>query len=293
MKINRLRAFIFIFVFAFLSLTACYSLGLLPTATPLPQPTELATTPLPPGSRPGGLEGIFRSLASIDGEADSRCYKLFRFYPDGLALHAKLACFDRSPTGRDDSELERWFNRGNRQIARGDYFLLGERIWVRIVTYDAVHETVNLRSFQGEICQDEMVLQEPAQKYYTGVPSELTQPVLEYLRFSVPPPAASAAPQSSRPPSCRVAGFYILRRPSVTLSGGQTEYRILTDPGETCTLRYTTPDGRLSQSPGTGTIVADAQGVCHWLWEVGDLKGRATVTVSIDEISQDFWLELR
>lgn len=291
MKISRLLAF----VIAFLSLTACYSLGLLPTATPLPQPTELATTPPPPGSQPGGLEGIFRSLVSIDGEADSRCYKLFRFYPDGLALYAGLACFDRSPAGRNGPDLERWFERGNRQLARGDYFLLGERIWVRIVTYDAVHETVYLRSFQGEICEDEMVLQEPAQRYYTGVPSELTQPVLEYVRLSATAqlPAASAAPQGPSPTSCHVAGFRILWRPSVTISGGQVEYRILTDPGETCTLRYTTPDGRLSQAPGTGAIAADAQGVCRWVWEVGDLKGRATVTVSIDEISQDFWIELR
>jgi hypothetical protein len=285
-------------ILAFLQIAGCYRLGVLPTATPLPLPTELATTPLPPGSQLGGLAAVFRSLASIDGEGDSRCYKLYRFYPEGLALYADLACFDRSPAAGDGSDLDRWFNRENREVARGDYFLLDQQIWVRIVTYNSIDETTRLRSFQGEFCQAEMVLQEPAQKYYAGIPSELTQPVLEYAGMGAlaHTPALSGAspnPGESGLEPCHVAGFRIIYRPSVALSGGQAEYQIQTDPGEICTLRYTAPDGTSSQARGTGAIIADSQGICRWLWDVGALEGFATVTVSIDEIRQDFQLELR
>jgi hypothetical protein len=285
-------------ILAFLLIPGCYRLGVLPTATPLPLPTELATMALPPGSQLGGLEGFFRSLASMDGEGDSRCYKLYRFYPDGLALYADLACFDPSPQAGDGSDLDRWFNRENREVVRGDYFLLGQQIWVRIVTYNPIYETTGLRSFQGEYCQDELVLQEPTQKSYAGVPSELTQPVLEYagLGAMAHTPALSGAspdPGESGLGPCHVAGFWIIYRPSVVVAGGQAEYQIQTDPGETCTLRYTTPDGTPSQVQGTGAITADSQGICRWVWDVGAVEGVATVTVSIDEITQDFQLELR
>lgn len=280
------------FIIAFLPLTACYRLGILPTATPLPLPTELATTPLPQGSQPGGLEAVFRSLVSIDGEKDSQCYKMYRFYLDGLALYADLACFERSPATGGWSELDRWFNRENREVARGDYILLGRQIWVRIVTYNSIYETTNLRSFQGEVCQDEMVLQEPTQTYYAGIPSELTQPVLEYIRLgtAVEQPAI---PKADNPEPCHVARFQVIKRPSIVLSGNRAEYQIQTDPGETCALRYTAPDGAPSQAQGTGVTLADSQGICRWLWEVGPGEGIATVTVSIDEIRQDFQLEVR
>jgi hypothetical protein len=288
-------------IITFLPLTACHRLGIWPTATPLPLPTELATTPLPQGSRPGGFEAVFRSLVSIDGEKDSRCYKMYRFYPDGLALYADLACFDRSPDPGGWLELDRWFNRENREVARGDYFLLGQQIWVRIVTYNSIYETTNLRSFQGQVCQDEMVLQEPAQTYYAGIPSELSQPVLEYVRLDITEPhrdtpalwGASPMPGDHSQESCHVARFEIVKRPSIVLSGNQAEYQIQTDPGETCTLRYTAPDGVPSQAQGTGAITADSQGICQWNWEVGDLEGTATVTISIDKITQDFQIEVR
>lgn len=292
------RGYLLFCLLAFLPLTACYRLGILPTPAPLPLPTELAAAPLPPGSQTVGLEGVFRSLASIDGEKDERCYKLIRFYPDGLALYTDLACFERLPDAGDWTELDRWFNRENLSLARGDYSLLDQKIWVRIVTYNTIYETTSLRSFQGRACLDEMVLQEPTQKTYTGIPSPLTQPVLEYVRLGMtapaPPPSGSTPLlENAGLEPCQVAGFQIVRRPSVVLAGGQAEYEIQTDPGESCALFYTGPNGIPSQAQGTGAITADPQGICRWLWEVGDLEGVATVTVSIGEITQDFQIEAR
>jgi hypothetical protein len=60
-----------------------------------------------------------------------------------------------------------------------------------------------------------------------------------------------------------------------------------------CTLQYTAPDGSESRAAGTGAITAGAEGVCRWVWDLGDTPGIATVTVSIDEITQEFSIEIR
>lgn len=278
---------LFALVLALLPSQACYRMGILQTATPLPLPQELATTPPPEGSRLGGLEGVFISVVSIDGYKDERCYKLYRFYPDGVVLYAYLACFEAAPITKIWSALDRWFRRENPDAFRGDYYIQNHRIFIRVVTYDYVHETVHLRSFQGKYCNDEMVIQEPAVRGYSGVPSNLTQPVLEYIRLGVNPA------ENPQPEGCRVAGFQLLRRPSVVIAGGQAGYRIRTDAGETCTLQYIPPDGKPSQAPGTGSITADSEGLCAWNWEVGTAEGIGTVTVTIDEISQEFSIEVR
>lgn len=274
-------------VLAFLPIQACYQIGILPTATPLPLPTELSTTPLPPGSRAGGLEGIFISAVSIDGYKDERCYKLYRFYPDGVVLYANLACLEPAPAEKIWSEIDAWFRRENRDIPRGDYYLQNHRIWIRVVFYNDVYETVYLRSFQGEYCNDEMVLQEPKVRDYAGVPSPLTQPVQEYTRLG------ANLTENPPPEACHVAGYRLLYRPYVTIAGGQAEYRIQTDVGQTCVLQYIPPDGNPSEASGAGAITADSHGICAWKWDVGSIKGVATVIVTIDEISQEYSIELR
>lgn len=280
----RLRILLFVIVTAVL---ACSRLSILPSATPLPLPTELATTPLPEGSQLGGLEATFVSAVSVDGFQDERCYKLYRFYPDGLVLYADFACLDAAPSAENWPEINRWFHRQNRDIPGGDYYLVGDSLWIRVVSYNPIHETTDLRSFQGEYCNDRMVLQEPTARYYTGVPSELMQPVLEYVRLQ------ASGVESTPSGTCHVAGFRVIYRPSVVLAGGQAEYQIQTDPGETCTLKYTAPDGTISEGQGTGRITANNQGVCTWTWELGEPKGEGVVTVTIDQITQDLGIEVR
>jgi hypothetical protein len=280
----KLRILLVVIVTAML---ACSRLGILPSATPLPLPTELATTPQPEGSQLGGLEATFVSVVSVDGFQDERCYKLYRFYPDGLVLYADFACLEAAPSAENWSEINRWFQRENPDLPRGDYYLDNSRLWVRVVSYDPIHETTDLRLFQGEYCNDKIVLQEPAALYYTGVPSELMQPVLEYVRL--PTSGVENTPSGT----CHVAGFSVIYRPSVVLAGGQAEYQVQTDPGETCTLQYTAPDGTIREGQGTGRITADNQGVCSWTWELGETKGDGIVTVTIGQITQGFGIEVR
>jgi hypothetical protein len=266
---------------------ACSRPGIFPTATPLPLPTELARTPLPAEVQLGGLEAVFVSMVSVDGGGDERCYNLYRFYPDGLVLYASYVCFSAAPVEETWTEINRWFQRENRQIPSGDYYLDNNRLWIRIVSYDPVHETIDLRSFQGEYCNDRMVLQEPSVGYYAGVPSELTEPVVEYVQMQI------GEVERIPSPICHVAGYRVLFRPSVVLAGGGARYQIQTDPEEMCRLQFTDPDGIISKAEGTGTITADANGVCTWIWEVGAVEGYGTVRLTIDQIVQDYQIEIR
>lgn len=263
---------------------ACSWLGFLPTPTPLPLPTELATTPLPDAGQLGGLEATYISVVSEDGAEDTRCYNLYRFYPDGLVLFAVNNCF--SPVDEIWAEINAWFHRDNRDVSRGDYYLDDQRLWIRVVTYDSIHETTSLRSFQGEYCDGKMVLQEPGVATYAGVPSDLTEPVLAYAQL---PTSGTEYP----PAGCHVASYKVLFRPSVVLAGGGARYQIQTDPGEPCSLQYIDPNGTISMVEGTGTIQADVEGICEWIWEVGEAEGYGKVRVIIDEIVQDYRIEIR
>lgn len=254
--------------------------------TPLPLPTELATTPFPEESQPGNWDATFISVSSAAGTQNGRCHKLLRFYPDGLLLYSNFACF---PAGADAAsqatDVAGWFRRENAGVTRGDYVLEGQRLWLRAVMHDAVHETAYLRTLQGEYCEGQMVLQEPGILTYTGVPSELTQPVQEYILLS------GNVPETLTPP-CRVAGFRFLWRSYITLAGGEATYRIQTAVGERCSLRYVGPDGTRWPADGPAVILADEEGVCAWQWPVGDVRGQGVATVEIDTIRQDFAIQL-
>jgi hypothetical protein len=262
-----------------------------PTAT-LPHPTQLATTPLPENSQLGGLEGIFISAVSTAGAQPERCYKLYRFYQDGLVIYAEFVCLEPSSNSKTWVEIDRWFNRENPQVLRGDYYMIEQHIWIRVVGYDPVHENTYLRSFQGTHCNGQMVVQEPTEAYFSGVPSELTQPVLEYTKLQ-DPASAQTPPDNSESPSCRLAGFRFISRPTIVVDSGQALFQVQTSPGQACTLQYTTPGGVLSQASGTGTTTADPSGICKWKWEVGSEEGTAMVKITIDKISQDLELEIR
>ena len=125
-------------------LLACNRLSILPTASSLPLPTELATTPIPAGSQPGGLEAIFVSAASTDGVNNTQCYALFRFYQDGLVLGTDQRCLD-VPTGELGwSDLSEWFTRDDADslIMRGDYYVREHRLWIRAVYHHPIQHTL-------------------------------------------------------------------------------------------------------------------------------------------------------
>lgn len=255
-------------------------------SAPLPLPTELAAAPFSEGSQMGNWDATFISVSSAAGAQNGRCHKLLRFYPDGLLLYSNFACF---PAGADAASqaanVAGWFTRENASMARGDYALEGQRLWLRVVVRDAIHETTYLRNLQGEYCERQMTLQEPGILTYTGVPSPLTEPVQEYVLL------AGSAPETLASP-CRVDGFRFLRRSYITLAGGEAIYDIQTAVGERCSLRYTGPDGARWPIDGPAVIQADEYGVCAWRWPVGDVRGQGVVTVEIGAINQDFAIQL-
>jgi hypothetical protein len=258
--------------------------GCLKKADPLPLPADLAAAPFPADSKTGGLEGIYISTPSYPGEKNSRCHMLYRFYPEGLVLYSST-CFTSPPGSSDVSQIETWFNQANISITRGDYATLEQQLIIRIVEPDAIHETVTLRIFQGAFCPSKMVLQEPGETYFSSVPSPASQPVLEFTRLDPGSPLQS--------PQCRIPGFEFVRRPTIVLSGGQALFELRTDPGGTCSLVYTTPDGKVSQGAGTGEVQADPEGICRWLFDTGQAEGEAKVTIRVGIIEQDLYLDVR
>jgi hypothetical protein len=255
-----------------------------PASTPRPQPTELAGTSFPEDSQPGGLEATFISSAWVAGAQNERCHKLLRFLPDGRVLYSNFVCFPpTNDTAARVEEIAQWFIPENNDVTRGDYARLDGRVWLRIVEYDHIHETTYLRAFQGVQCSRKMVLQEPAVQTYSGIPSNLTEPVLEYVRL-----AGAAYQDENETAACRAAGFRFLWRSYITLADGEAEYRIQTDPGEACALHYTAPDGAQQNT----LITAGGDGVCSLRWPVGSQRGEGRVTVTIDEIVQDFALKV-
>jgi hypothetical protein len=258
-------------------------------------PAELNAEPLPPDSVSGGMDEIFISKVSSAGQQPERCYKLFRFYPDGLVLYSQGNCFEKPPESKDLTAIQRWLNRENPKLWRGDYSLQENRIFLRVTVHDYVREVTSLRYFQGSICEGQMVLQEPAVLTYAGLPSELNQPVLEYLTLS----GSSDQNQSEnnrknrRETACSYIGFEIIRRPSIGFINRQALLEIQTNPRQTCTLTYTNPAGEILLSPAEGTIRADAQGLCRWLFETGNISGNGTLTVQIGEITQSLQIEIR
>jgi hypothetical protein len=269
-----------------LSVFALLMVSCLPPTIPIPQPTEIALTPLPEGSRQGSVDAIFISRASAAGQGKERCHALIRLYPDGRALRADNSCF-KSPAEQDLSAVQGWFEIQNSPFQQGDYFVRDSRIWIRIVEYNSILETMSLRSFQGELCGNRLVLQEPELAWYAGVPSPITQPVLEYDRL--------AGEQMSEPPpaDCHAAGFNILFRPAASLAGGKAQVDIATDPHQPCTLQYIPPPGAAAGSEEVYRITADSQGLCRWLVDLGDTTGVARFIISIDEITQQFSLDVR
>lgn len=272
--------------------------SLLSKATPLPMPTDLNAAPLPEDSTIGGLDGVFISRNSEAGYQGSSCYQMFRFYPDGLVLFAYRACVDKPPTQDDTPDIHGWFNRENPDMWRGDYSVNQNRLFLRITGYDPIHEITFLRYFRGSFCGEQMVLQEPAVRFYSGVASPLTQPVQEFLALSSV--TSSIADQSLPPASkkgrneeCQFIGFRFISRPTTTTKNGQSRLEIQTNPNQTCILTYISPAGITLLTANEGTIHADNEGICRWLFDIGSEAGTGTLIVQIGDITQSLSIDIR
>lgn len=248
------------------------------TQAPPPLPTQLAPTPFPPGSAVGGLTAAYRSWASAPSVDGPACQVVWRFEADGRALFAPAVCDEPWDT------TATWLNRDNPRMAHGDYAVQGSVIWVRLAQVNPINETVTVRYFTGQVCADGLTLSEPAVRRYSGLPSPTTQPVLTFGRLDAPTPL---------PVTCTVIPFEMDKRPTITLTDAAITWSVRTHPGEICTLTYTDPSGLTSNTPGTGPVVASANGLCSWTWPVGPHAGDALVTIHVGALTHTFGLEVR
>jgi hypothetical protein len=243
-----------------------------------PTPDELGADPLPEGAEVGGWDAEFASLVTRE-EGDTVCRAYLRFEPDGTVTYSQTAC------DQPGSELD-WLDPAESEVDRGDYAVDGDLVTARVVIYDFVTESFSVRELRGERCLDRLVVQVPDATGYLGVPSPLTEPVLTYEQLSGPD-----LPDSE--PGCNVASFEMVSRSVVALAGNRTTLEVRTDAGVACSLVFDGPDGYRWPGSGEATVVADDDGRCQWDLPVGPTPGPATSTVSVDEITQSFGIDIR
>ena len=78
-------------------------------------------------------------------------------------------------------------------------------------------------------------------------------------------------------------------------SGAPAFAKILTSPGATCNLVFTSSSGKILILSGTGVAQADENGICAWYWTIpgGQPTGTATVTISVNMYGLSFPMVLK
>ncbi len=78
-------------------------------------------------------------------------------------------------------------------------------------------------------------------------------------------------------------------------NGAPAFAKILTSPGATCNLVFTSSSGKILLLPGTGVTQADVNGICAWYWTIpgGQPTGAATVTISVNMYGLSFPMVLK
>jgi hypothetical protein len=73
-------------------------------------------------------------------------------------------------------------------------------------------------------------------------------------------------------------------------SGAPAFAKVLTSPGATCNLVFTSSSGKILILAGTGVATADVNGICSWNWTIpgGQPTGAATVTISVNMYGLSF-----
>jgi hypothetical protein len=59
-------------------------------------------------------------------------------------------------------------------------------------------------------------------------------------------------------------------------------------------LSYITPAGTISETDGLGLTTADSDGICSWIWKIGEAKkkGAGRVIVTINGVSETHFIEV-
>lgn len=119
---------------------------------PLPPPTALGAPPLPAGTS-AGVDAIYASTGPITGRHPD-CVEFVRFDEAGEARW-RVKCFvdDVDEYARAEGT---WAPED--RVSVGDYGRLDGRIWMRVVSFNAVMGELSLNVFEGHYCGDRLFL---------------------------------------------------------------------------------------------------------------------------------------
>lgn len=241
---------------------------------PIPPPDEVGAASFPEGASVGGFDATFgRASWSIDEEGEhAGCGSFYRFQPDGTVDLTYWMCQD------EGESFDEFVDRaaGTYTSSRGDYAVMGQQVWIRLVERDMLAQEMVSYLVEAEICGDRMTLHTSG----SLIRSTASLPASRTLRLLSGPPPATADP-------CDVASFSLDRRTSARIGERDAELTISTDPGRRCSVTYVGPDGARWPAEGSHDLVADEEGHCEFALPAGSEPGYGTASVTVGPISRD------
>lgn len=245
-------------------------------SVPIPPPGEVGATAFPEGATVGGLDATFGMTPTATGGEYDGCGSYYRFRPDGSVALTYWDC------QRDAESFDEFVERAANYYAssHGDYAVLGQQVWIRVVERDMLAQEMLLYELEAEICGDRMTPYNPG----SVIPWTASLPVGRNLVLLSGVPAATADP-------CDVPTFTITRRQNPFAGVDDAELTIATEPGRACSMTYVGPDGVRFPAEGSLDLIADDTGECTFTFSPGSEAGFGTATVTVGRFSRD--VELR
>jgi hypothetical protein len=239
---------------------------------PVPTPDELGAEALPATATVGGLDAVYVSEATSENAGGEPCFSLVR-----LAAAGEVRWFGGCSRQEPQRLAERDGTWEDDDVDVGDYAVDGERIWLRLVTWDWLTGENYAVRYEGVRCGDRLHLRDVASRSRTNL-----------LAFGLLDPGGPPGPDCEQPT------YRVEQAADRTVAGdGRTSsITMLTDPGATCSLAYEGPDGRRWPETGTSDVTADADGRCVLEFPVGVATGTALVSVTIGLLTHEHELDL-
>ncbi len=125
--------------------------------------------------------------------------------------------------------------------------------------------------------------------------TETPLPTNTFTPMATQTPVPTNTPQPT-PTSEQTFKLVALSSPVKLDKGGVQAYaKILTSPGATCNLVFTSSSGKILILAGTGIATADVNGICSWSWTIpeGQPTGTGTVTISVNMYGLSFPLVIQ
>jgi len=106
-------------------------------------------------------------------------------------------------------------------------------------------------------------------------------------------PSATPSPTVTIPPTATPSpfhGFVMIDYSHSASVGGDAYATIQTVPAASCTIKYYTPVGSLSEAQGLEPQTADGSGICSWSWKIGSRTkpGTGRIIITANGVNQQF-----